>query len=141
MKKNRKQKDAELLRHCAEITQGDGIDPRDLIRPSRNRRKMNRKAKQLCRQVFETLSLLFPVDEARAPSLSNVQVARVDPAPDGSRLLVIVVPDFSGTDFDTLAVLQALDELTPWLRSEIAAAICRKKVPQLVFEVSASEAT
>ena len=113
---------------CAAWTADDGIDPRLL--PKRSQGKVsNRKALQLCRQVERTLSAAL-----EGEILRDLTVASVLPAPDSSRLLVTLV--FHGSDtFATADVLAALEERRGRLRGEIAAAIHRKKTPELAFHV------
>ena len=45
----------QMLAHCGEIHEDDGIDPREYFKAGRIHKKEDRKAKQLCRQVAETL--------------------------------------------------------------------------------------
>jgi hypothetical protein len=54
-----------------------------------------------------------------------------EPAPNASRLLVTVQPMDEGTD--PIDILQRLGFVTGQLRSDVAASIHRKKVPELLF--------
>ena len=49
----------EQRAHCDELHDDDGIDPRTFFRADRIQDKENRKAKQLCRQVEEALTLIL----------------------------------------------------------------------------------
>lgn len=69
--------------------------------------------------------------------LRELIVAGVEPGPDESRLLVTVVPSLPGP-FDAAAAQQHLERSAGKLRTEVAAAIHRKKTPQLVFRVVAT---
>jgi ribosome-binding factor A len=64
-----------------------------------------------------------------------LQVVEVAPAPDASQLLVLLAPVVTTADFDAAATSQAVLRASGWLRSQIAAAITRKRAPQLVFRV------
>jgi ribosome-binding factor A len=64
--------------------------------------------------------------------VQSLQVVNVAPAPDASQLLVIVTPSI-GAQISADEASAALLRAGGWLRSEIAAAITRKRVPQLVF--------
>jgi ribosome-binding factor A len=113
---------------CAELTADDGMDPRFLPKEAPGR-VTNRKALQLCRQVERALSVALEGDVLR-----DLTVRSVLPAPDSSRLLVT----FSLHGFDsveTAEVLTALDNDRAKLRGAVAAAIHRKKTPELAFHV------
>jgi len=96
--------------------------------------KESRKAKQLCRQVAETLGLVFSGD-CRDELLQALQVLSVIPAPNSSRLLVTVFADVPLEDYDRRKILDRLDKHTGRLRTEVAASIHRKRVPSLAFRV------
>ena len=92
------------------------------------------RVRSLCRQALEAVSLAL-ADASRDERLERSWVVSVDPAPGQGRLLVsIALPDgASGTEVE--GALQALVEKRPWLRSELARAIHRKRVPDLAFRV------
>jgi ribosome-binding factor A len=113
---------------CAELTAEDGIDPRFLPRGTPGR-VTNRKALQLCRQVERALSVALEGDVLR-----DLTVQSVLPAPDSSRLLVSF-SHHGGEPVESADVLAALDEARAKLRGAIAAAIHRKKTPELAFHV------
>lgn len=140
-----------------EIGPEDGVDPRldakararqhrrPRLGPPANERTPGRKARQLGRQVAETLDALL-AGEAADDLLRGLRVVDVVPAPDTSRLLVTLAVDPA---LDGLAPTPAarpadrlarLDQASGWLRSEVAAAICRKRVPALAFRLTVAEA-
>jgi len=121
----------ELLSACSDISPDDGVDPLTWHRPQRPRVK-NRKALQLCAQVAETFSEVLS-GELGDDLLRDLAVVSVTPAPDSSRLRVTVAVPADGPG--TADVREHLDRAYGKLRSEIAAAIHRKKVPQLLFVV------
>ena len=92
-----------------------------------------RKAKQLCRQVADTLDLVL--GDCRDERLQALHVISVVPAPNSSRLLVTVSVDLAGDEFDRHGILELLDQHTGRLRAEVAASINRKRVPALAFHV------
>jgi ribosome-binding factor A len=96
--------------------------------------KESRKAKQLCRQVAQTLDLVLSGD-CRDELLQSLHVISVVPAPNSSRLLVTVLADLPEEVFDRREILERLDDQTGRLRAEVAASINRKRVPSLVFHV------
>jgi ribosome-binding factor A len=116
---------------CGEMHPEDGSDPRDLFRSPTNGKVTNRKTLQLCSQVADTLNLVLS-GECGDEVLQSLHVVTVKPAPDASQLLVIVSPS-SAQDLDPLAVLDRLARANGRLRSEVAAAIVRKRAPQLLF--------
>jgi len=92
-------------------------------------RQAQRKAQQLCRQVERALNLAF-AERKGDDDISGVYCDEVSPAPDCGRLLVHVVipPGHPAAD-----VIIALRRESPRLRSEVAAAITRKRAPELSF--------
>jgi ribosome-binding factor A len=86
-----------------------------------------RKARQLCRQVERALNLALA---DRNDHLGGVSVDEVSPAPDCGHLLVRVVIPAGCALADAM---NALRRETPRLRSEVATAIARKRVPELAF--------
>ena len=86
---------------------------------------------QLCRQVFETLSLaLAALDD---PLIDELAVASVVPAPSAARMLVTLVP--TREDLDVEAALARVHEAAEELREEVAADVARKRAPELVFRI------
>jgi len=120
----------EALR--AEPGAEDGIDPRDELRQAA-RTKGGRKTHQLCAQVAEAINYAFAA-ECHDDLLREMGVVAVQPAPDESRLLVTVAPTLPGP-CDPAEVLVRLDKAQVTLRTQVAAGIHRKKVPQLAFRV------
>ena len=101
--------------------------PDDLFSASADRRASIKEA-QLCAQVRETLS--FALADTTDDTLLSVFVLDVVPAPDQSRLAVQV--EAPG---DPDEVQRRLVQELGRLRTEIAHAIHRKKVPNLTFVV------
>ncbi len=127
----------EMLAHCGEIHPDDGVDPREFFRKSGSPKKTNYKVYQLCRQVAETLDQILsgelvvsgkPCDDL----LDSLRVMDVVPAPDSSRLLVTLACDGRN---EVRTIEKRLSVMNGWLRSEVAAAITRRKVPTLAFRI------
>jgi ribosome-binding factor A len=118
---------------CSEPGPEDGIDPRDVLRQTA-RKKGGRKTHQLCAQVAEALNYAFAA-VCNDDVLRELGVVAVQPAPDESRSLVTVGPTLPGPH-DPTQVLAHLQQALGKLRSEVAAAIHRKKVPELSFCVA-----
>lgn len=124
----------DLLSSCSELGPEDGIDPRD-DKSANPRRVKNRKALQLCAQVAETLRLVL-AGECADDVLRELTVESVVPASNSSQLQVT----FSGL-VDSAEALQILHRAAGRLRTEVAAAIHRRRTPRLTFRiVSASDA-
>jgi ribosome-binding factor A len=120
---------AELLACCSEPGPGDGLDPR-LTRRGPEGRGVGRKALQLCGQVARTLAAVLA--ESADDVLRDLAVEGVVPAPNSGRLLVTVSPaEPSAADEAALRLEAAHGRL----RSEVAAAIHRRRAPDLVFRV------
>lgn len=85
---------------------------------------------QLCRQVFDALNLaLADYDD---PLLDELVLDSVIPAPNSARVEVLFV---ASDQVDVDAALDKLHSIAGELRSEVAAEVSRRKVPELVFRV------
>ncbi len=114
----------------SELDPENGIDPRALIRQLVHK-KGGRKTHQLCRQVFEAISYAL-AGACNDDVLRDLGVVAVQPAPDESRLLVTVAPLLPGP-YDAAQIMSHLHRALGKLRSEVAAEIHRKRVPELAF--------
>ncbi len=123
-----------MLAHCGEIHEDDGVDPREYFKPDRSEKKEDHKAKQLCRQVAETIDQVL-AGETNDELLRALRVAAVVPAPDASRVLVTLHADCQPAEFDREAIEAALAQRQGQLRCAVAAAITRRKAPSLLFSV------
>jgi ribosome-binding factor A len=121
-----------LSQYRAAADADDGADPREFFRKEGFAERTGRKSHQLCAQVADTLSQIFG-GECGDQVLQSLMVLEVVPAPDASQLLVRVGPVTRDLKLGTAEVTAALDRAAGWLRSEIAAAITRKRAPRLVF--------
>ena len=98
-------------------------------------RAIERKSRQLCRQVAVTLDEVLA--ECGDPALQGLHVANVEPFPDTSRLLVTVLPvDGQLGVIAPSAVLKHLEPHSGYLRYEVAAAVTRKRAPSLFFRLA-----
>jgi ribosome-binding factor A len=135
MSLSRKQRDA-MRALCGEIHEEDGVDPRDFFRVGGSDRHKNDYATlRLCAQVRQTLELSLP--GALGDVGLSLRVESVTPAPDASRLLVSIATEVPTTEEDRRGIAARLAELTPWIRSEVASAITRRKAPGLVYALAA----
>jgi ribosome-binding factor A len=124
-----------MLAACDEIGPEDGIDPREWAK-AEFRRSPGRKARQLCRQVAEALQAALA--DCRDEVLSGLLVTSVTPAPHAGRLRASVAAAPSAEVRDTAIVQERLTRAAGLLRAEVAAAIHRRKTPELVFDLMAS---
>lgn len=111
----------------------DPVDPRKFF-DRRTQGRGDRKARQLCRQVSQTLSYVLS-GECDDDTLRSLYVESVDPAPDSSRLLVTVSNLDKDDDTPAIDILTKLAAVNGKLRSEVAASISRRKTPELIFNV------
>ena len=133
-----------LQQCCGEIHEDDCIDPRKFFQPERDN-KENHKVQQLCRQAFETLSLVLADCDDELMQL--LTIIEVNIARDGSKLIATVehrqaaplVPELKTCS--QAQTLTRLSEQIPRLRSELARSISRKRVPNLSFELNYSSDT
>jgi ribosome-binding factor A len=89
---------------------------------------------QVCRQVFDALSLAFA--ELADPMIDELVLVAVTPAPSAARVQVTLAPLNPGIDL--AAALARLHEVAPALREEVAAEVSRARVPELVFRIDLS---
>lgn len=119
---------------CAQLYPDDGVDPREeRRRDARCNEKPDRKTRQLCKQAVRALQLALGA-LPRAGVLAGVFVKEATPAPHAGRLrVVVVVPD----PWRREEVAAVLESCAGRLRVEVAAAITRRRAPELTFEVIA----
>jgi ribosome-binding factor A len=92
-------------------------------------RQAQRKVRQFCRQVQRALNLAL-ADRNAGDGINDLFIEEVSPAPDCGRLLVhVLIPDGRPVA-DAIA---ALHRDAPRLRAEVAAAVTRKRAPELSF--------
>lgn len=94
--------------------------------------KAARKLQQLCRQVERALCYVVP-GELGDPMLSDLTVTSVRPGPDASRLMVWLRT--SRPIAQAPLILERLERVRGKLRSEVAAAVTRKRAPELAFHL------
>ncbi|MBI1918686.1 MAG: ribosome-binding factor A [Planctomycetes bacterium] len=117
---------------CLELGPEDGLDPR-LAPRDFSSRGPGRKVLQLCGEVARTLNGAFA--DSADEVLRDLAVVAVTPAPNSTRLLVTVGAAGSGRVEDAERVLERLHQAAARLRTEVAAAINRRRVPELSFRV------
>jgi len=127
-----KKRSDRLSQYRAAIDPDDGADPRTFFQKEGFAQRTGRKSHQLCGQVADTLGQVFG-GECGDEVLQALAVLSVSPAPDASQLLVQVGPLLPGVELSAGGVAAALDRAAGWLRSEVAAAVTRKRAPRLVF--------
>ncbi|MDH5674327.1 MAG: ribosome-binding factor A [Myxococcales bacterium] len=112
----------------------DRTDP-DLFFGESKRKQNRRKDHQLCGQVQRALSEALGADFGD-DVLNQLWVVRVEPAPTASRLLVWVAgpPDVAPD-----VIIERLGRISGLLRTEVAAAIARKRVPHLLYAIHTGE--
>ncbi len=93
----------------------------------------DRKARQLCAQVRRTLSQFLSL-EAHDTVLQSLFVERVEPAPDATHVAVVLaVP--KDLELPREEILARLTRAKGVMRSELARAVNRRKVPDLSFQL------
>ena|ERR1043166_2696078 len=97
------------------------------------------KTLRFCKQVEEALAIAF-AGGCGDDILGELGVESVEPAPDAGHLLVTVAFLSKERIPDPVETLSRLHNATGWLREQVAAAISRKKVPELAFRFAPIEA-
>lgn len=119
-----------------ELTLDDGQDPKQFFdrRTWNDRsRQAGRKALQLCEQV--RVSLHGVLAACADDVVRDLQVLTVLPAPHSGRLQIAVAIPAVADAIDRETVQTRLRAVGGWIRSEVASAIHRRKVPELVWDV------
>lgn len=129
-----KRRRSDLRDLCAHTHEDDGLDPRYTRKETT--RSSNRKDQQLCKQVQRCLASSLEL-ECRDSVLSQLEVVEVVPDPNIGRLRVTIAPRASGVP--ATAIFERLQAAKGFLRSQVAAAISRKRVPELVFRIGPRE--
>jgi ribosome-binding factor A len=118
---------------CNELREDDGVDPREFVKREQ-RKESNKRDRQLCAQVRRCLDLVLPEMLLRL-KVSICEVQSVEPAPDTSRLRVVIRANAAEVE----RVRQALDQFKGRIRAEVAQAVHRKRTPDLCFTVTPAE--
>jgi len=95
----------------------------------------DRKTLQLCRQIERALS--YALGDCDDDVTSSLVIQSVSPAPNAGRVLVLV--SSLEPDATPQVVLAALNRHLGKLRADVAAAITRRKAPELAFQFVAAE--
>jgi hypothetical protein len=143
MKSDKRSKRSEARPLCADVHADDGPQHRHRKphRPhgdanGRSTEMFDRKTLQLCAQVRRALYGAIPLGASQ--HLLDAVIEAVQPAPDASRLRIVV--SIPASQFDRVSsVKRMLDGVTPHVRAEVAAQICRKRTPVLAFTVLVRE--
>ena len=96
-----------------------------------------RKMEQLCAQIRHALELAL-LGVVQDEALMDLEVADVTPMPDPGRVRVRFLARGSRLDLDALQA--RIEAARGVLTAEVAQAITRKRVPELVFEVGGADA-
>ncbi len=135
---NSRKRNAKNVRAlCAQMYDDDGVDPRDDKRidagvgGGRGDGKPDRKAMQLCKQAAVALQLALS-ELPEAGELAGAWVREVVPAPNTGRVRAVVVIDDASR---RATVEHVLERSARRLRREVAAAITRRRAPELTFVV------
>jgi ribosome-binding factor A len=131
--KRKKPSIRKMLLSCKEPGPEDGLDPRYDVRGEPGK-VANRKALQLCGQIAQTLQAVL-AGECGDDLLRELRVESVVPAPTSARLLVTLMLATPGAGVPVAAVLARLHAAQGLLRGEVAAAINRRRVPELTFRL------
>ena len=115
--------------HRGRADASPAMDP-GLFSESAAAQRGDRKERQLCRQVREAVGEALAVLDDDV--LLDVWVCDVTPAPDASRLAVLVR---GPRDRPPELVKERLERVSAYLRTEVAQAITRKRAPTLTFEI------
>lgn len=96
--------------------------------------RLDRKALQLCRQIERELSLILS-GELNDDRVRDLLIVSVSPFPNINLLLVTLQAAEVCSQEELLKLDAVLATHKATIRSEVAAAICRRKTPDLCFRV------
>lgn len=127
----------EMTKLCGSICEDDGRDPREFHETKIERKESDQyRHERLCQQVAHTLALVLP--ESVEEPIRHLQINSVVCGQNTSVLKVKLALPNCNHEQQT-ALLESLKSQEGWLRSEVAAAITRKRVPRLAFEFTVSD--
>jgi hypothetical protein len=127
---------ADALRAlCARVEEEDGTSPRREHGP---RAGSVRKDRQFSKQVQRALNSAVMAESGSAV-LRELVFVSADPAPDATRLRIGVAAPMLVQRIGPTAVLDELRRATGFLRTQVAAVISRKRVPELMFVITPDE--
>ena len=131
-----------MSRHSKKVpTFDDGTDARSDFRGryhDKGRSQGRRKTMQLCAQVRRTIELTL-VGDCEDEVLQDLMVESVEPAPDDSRLRVVVSAHGAAAEVAPNEVMTHIEAARGLLQREVMNAISRKKAPELAFELARPE--
>ena len=134
-KGNHKPSAEDLSTVVADVRPEVGVDPRFYFESEGERGKSdNHRQRALCSQVKRALDQTLA--DFGDPRLSNVMIDSVEPGKRSSNLTVKVSVMSDLQENDPAEILAALNGARGYLRSEVAAAITRKRTPNLSFKFS-----
>jgi len=120
-------KDA-LLSMAGEIHPDDGVDPSALRRDGNSgRREKPRKLQALCKQMEQGISMAIP---ARL----DLTLISVSPGSDASTVVALFQRTNDRVSYSDAC--EALDYHSAFFRQEAAKEISRRRVPDIIFQVS-----
>ena len=120
---------------CSDTHVDDGVDPRKFFDRRSKSTQSGRRDAMLCARVAETIEQ-FLVHASEDPVLEHLRLTRVEPAPDASRLRVVL---WAPSAFPRDVLQQAWTRVRPLFRREIAHAVNRKRTPDLVVRFTFEE--
>ncbi len=103
----------------------------------RSQRDHDRALGSLCREAERTISIALAA--AADPRLSGLSVVSVIPAPDASRLEIVVAPPHPQASTELAELLACLERIRGALRADLARALQRKRTPDLRFRIGVPE--
>jgi ribosome-binding factor A len=124
---------AELSAACNDPWPEDGLDTRRHWR-EQSSRPPNRKAMQLCSEAARTLSAVL-AGESGDDVLRDLVVESVVPASSSARLLVTVSLAHQADAEAVRIAGECLEHARGRLRTEVAAAVRRRRAPDLIFRI------
>ena len=119
---------------CGRVHEDDGVHP-SILFGGKDKVARGRKSHQLGAQVREALHYALG-GECDDPVLCGLFIASVEPAPGANRLIVTVEVPPSDHGPAPIEVLEHLGRASGWLRTAAAAAVCRRKMPELEFRIA-----
>ena len=124
----------EARQLCGQIGPEDGIDPRIIAR-SGNRNPKSHKNQQLGKEARHILSMVF-AGEFSDPVFQGLEVFDVSASDDGQFLIVSLAVTDASVLIDEVQILEKCQAVQGYLRSAIASAVKRKRIPMLKFELA-----
>jgi ribosome-binding factor A len=132
----KKLKKADIESVTNELSEGDGIDPREEKKARarlRSAGKPNYAVLRLAGQIRDALNQIIP--QVASIQLYSFMVGTVEPSASGGIFVVQIYSADKTADYDPAEIKAEFELIKPRLRAEVAKEVTRKNAPDFKFDI------